>query len=139
MKTIYFDEHEGREREAFTDEKRMRMRSKRSTSHENGVIISIYVETLIIRTRDKNDPIKRINSKTKPNSLIFSKPPRTTALRSCGYDRRAQLLTYAQELRHANNSKLHQEGPIKKSFMPRTKVLNPNSFFMFWTCLVLSM
>ncbi|PSS35811.1 Cytochrome P450 71A1 like [Actinidia chinensis var. chinensis] len=97
----------------------MRMRSKRSTSHENGVIISIYVETLIIRTRDKNDPIKRINSKTKPNSLIFSKPPRTTALRSCGYDRRAQLLAYAQELRHANNSKLHQEGPIKKSFTPR--------------------
>ncbi|GFY81238.1 hypothetical protein Acr_01g0010470 [Actinidia rufa] len=97
------------------------MRSKRSTSHENGVIISIYVETPIIRTRNKNDPIKRINSKTKPNSLIFSKPPRTTALRSCGYDRKAQLLAYAQELRHTNNSKLHQEGPIKKSFMPRRK------------------
>ncbi|GAV76228.1 hypothetical protein CFOL_v3_35984 [Cephalotus follicularis] len=58
----------------------------RERPNKNGVIITVYnVESPTIPSRQNPNPIK----KKKPNAH--------------GYDRRTQLLAYAQELREANN------------------------------------
>ncbi|KAL3839969.1 hypothetical protein ACJIZ3_024560 [Penstemon smallii] len=68
-----------------------------------GVIINVYIESS--KPNQRNDPIKKIN----PNSISFQ--PRF--YRTQGYDRRAQLLAYAQELRHANAQQI--QWPSKNS------------------------
>ncbi|CAN4094158.1 unnamed protein product [Withania somnifera] len=63
-----------------------------------GVIISIYVESSsTIDSQYRFDQLKR----TQANEFV-SRPKGTARTR--GYDRRAQLLTYADELRHANTT-----------------------------------
>ncbi|KAK9271432.1 hypothetical protein L1049_027023 [Liquidambar formosana] len=63
-----------------------------------GVIITVYVESPIIRSHERKDPLKRI----KPHP--FAQRPPTARTR--GYDRRAQLLAYARELRDASSQQL---------------------------------
>ncbi|CAK9171720.1 unnamed protein product, partial [Ilex paraguariensis] len=83
----------------------------------NKVIITIYIESLTIRSNQRSDSIRRI----KPNPLS-SKPKNE---RARGYDRRAQLLAYAQELRHANSRQ--SEGSMKGS-KPKHKNGDPQGF-----------
>ncbi|MCE0482098.1 hypothetical protein HAX54_040495 [Datura stramonium] len=61
-----------------------------------GVIISVYAESS--STKRRTNPFKR---RIHPNP--FSTRPRK---RGYGYDRRAQLLSYAHELRHGNHQQL---------------------------------
>ncbi|XP_016433290.1 uncharacterized protein LOC107759793 [Nicotiana tabacum] len=66
---------------------------------EGGVIISVYVESLSSKdSKHRSNPSKRNHPKpflTRPSTV-----------RKRGYDRRAQLLNYAQELRHGNYQQL---------------------------------
>ncbi|KAH6836082.1 hypothetical protein C2S53_012050 [Perilla frutescens var. hirtella] len=71
---------------------------------ENGVMMSLYVESRKLRT----DHIKRINS------VRLSSRPRV--FRTRGYDRHAHLLTYAQGLRRVDAKQLKR--PFKN---PRWK------------------
>ncbi|KAK6115547.1 hypothetical protein DH2020_007816 [Rehmannia glutinosa] len=73
--------------------------------NSRGVIINVYIESTNLRSNQKTDPIKKINPK-----LLSSKP---RVFKTRGYDRRAQLLAYAQELRHANAQQ--QQWPFKNS------------------------
>ncbi|KAI3460610.1 hypothetical protein Pfo_017273 [Paulownia fortunei] len=73
--------------------------------NNKGVTINVYIESRNLRSDHKTDPIKKIN----PN--LLSSQPRVSKTR--GYDRRAQLLAYAQELRHANAQEV--EWPFKNS------------------------
>ncbi|PHU07702.1 hypothetical protein BC332_24191 [Capsicum chinense] len=64
-----------------------------------GVIISVYVESSsTIDLQYKFDQLKR----SQANEFDESRPKGTTRRR--GYDRRAQLLAYAHELRHAKST-----------------------------------
>ncbi|XP_016541247.2 uncharacterized protein LOC107841912 [Capsicum annuum] len=64
-----------------------------------GVIISVYVESSsTIDSQYKFDQLKR----SQANEFDESRPKGTTRRR--GYDRRAQLLAYAHELRHAKST-----------------------------------
>ncbi|KAF3676541.1 hypothetical protein FXO38_04239 [Capsicum annuum] len=64
-----------------------------------GVIISVYVESSsTIDSQYKFDQLKR----SQANGFDESRPKGTTRRR--GYDRRAQLLAYAHELRHAKST-----------------------------------
>ncbi|KAH7860862.1 hypothetical protein Vadar_018870 [Vaccinium darrowii] len=86
------------------EEKHVESRTNNST--KNGVLITVYLEsTILIPARRKNNPIKRFN------------PNRSTH----GYDRRAQLLAYAQELRHSIS---HQEEFTMKNSRPRAARVN---------------
>ncbi|KAL2513225.1 Uncharacterized protein Adt_18825 [Abeliophyllum distichum] len=69
------------------------------------VIINVYIESSKIPLPNrKNCPIKKIN----PNPFC-SKTARTA-----GYDRRRQLLNYAQRLRHGNDPQ--SQGPKHKKW-----------------------
>ncbi|KAL6504904.1 hypothetical protein OROHE_023662 [Orobanche hederae] len=65
------------------------------------VIISVYIESKNLKSNQKTDPI---------NPKPLCSKPRVSKTR--GYDRRAQLLAYANELRHAN---AHQEQCLNHS------------------------
>lgn len=80
-------------KEEIEEEKKNKEANKIPT--ENGVIISVYVESPKLQSpqRTVTDAVK----KTKPKSV--SKKPQ--AARKRGYDRRAQLLAYARDLRNA--------------------------------------
>ncbi|KAF8377007.1 hypothetical protein HHK36_030379 [Tetracentron sinense] len=77
---------------------------------KNGVFISVYIELPTSGRRKKNDPnttIKRKPCSSKPK--VSSKD---------GYDRRAQLLAYARDLRHSNSQQV--EWP-RKNLRPKSK------------------
>ncbi|XVF36838.1 hypothetical protein REPUB_Repub19eG0092900 [Reevesia pubescens] len=78
-----------------TDQKK---KQKKSTANEmpnmNGVVISVYVESPSIIP-----PL----SESNPNKNIKRNPVSKRPKRSQGYDRRAQLLAYTQELRTADS------------------------------------
>ncbi|XP_011074879.1 uncharacterized protein LOC105159498 isoform X2 [Sesamum indicum] len=77
--------------------------------NNKGVIINVYTESSRNLRPDRNiHPNKNINA----NLLSSNNNPRL------GYDRRARLLAYAQELRHANAQDV--ERPFKNS-TPRHK------------------
>jgi len=78
---------------------------------KNGVIISVYVESPTLRS-SQMDPVK----KSKPKSISISKKPKTTRTR--GYDRRAQLLTYARELRNSDSQEVQWP---RKNLRPKPK------------------
>ncbi|KAA8538553.1 hypothetical protein F0562_028253 [Nyssa sinensis] len=88
-----------------------RSKNVKEMARTKGVLITVYVVSPTIRSHHTSDPIKRI----KPNP--FSLKPRS--VRTRGYDRRAQLLAYAQELRHAN-SQPSPQCPKAKS-LPKLK------------------
>lgn len=80
-------------------------KKKNSTTTTKDVIITVYVESpspsnTQIPHRSNTDPIKKI----KPKPTKSNNPP--TSSKARGYDRRAQLLAYAQELRNSNSQKL---------------------------------
>lgn len=82
--------------------------ARRRHSH-NAVRITYYVES----------PNVRSHHKIKPHP--FSRKPQTT--RTCGYDRRAELLAYANHLREADPetvywSRKFQSSKPKVSFYP---------------------
>ncbi|KAK4433670.1 hypothetical protein Salat_0529700 [Sesamum alatum] len=78
--------------------------------NNKGVIINVYTESRNLRSADQN--IKKINA-----NLLSSNKPRVSRAR--GYDRRALLLAYAQELRHANAQEVGR--PAKNSSTPKHK------------------
>ena len=76
-----------------TDQKKQQ-KSANEMPNMNGVVITVYIESpSIVRPLSESNPNKKV--KTIP----VSKKPK----RSKGYDRRAQLLAYTQELRTADN------------------------------------
>ncbi|KAL0391708.1 UNVERIFIED_CONTAM: hypothetical protein Sradi_2393600 [Sesamum radiatum] len=82
--------------------------------NNKGVIINVYTESRNLRPDRNIHPIKKINTSLSSSN---NKP---SVSRTQGYDRRAQLLAYAQELRHANAQELEVERPFKNS-TPRHK------------------
>lgn len=79
--------------------------------NKNGVIITVHVESRNLRSdRRKNDPIKNPNKVSLTNRVVQTR----------GYDRRAQLLAYAQKLRHANAKQLPL--PTFKNSKPKLNV-----------------
>lgn len=62
---------------------------------QNGVIISVYVESP--KTQSPQRTVADVK-KTKPKKSVSKKPQ---AARKRGYDRRAHLLAYARDLRNA--------------------------------------
>lgn len=87
--------------------------ARRRHSH-NAVRITYYVES----------PDVRSHHKIKPHP--FSRKPQTT--RTCGYDRRAELLAYANHLREADPetvywSRKFQSSKPKVSFYPFCKYM----------------
>lgn len=92
------------------DRKRKMARKKHS---HNAVRITYYVES----------PNVRSHQKIKPHHP-FSRKPQTT--RTCGYDRRAELLAYANHLREADPETVHwsrkfQSSKPKVSFYPSAR------------------
>ncbi|KAL0365853.1 UNVERIFIED_CONTAM: hypothetical protein Sradi_3475400 [Sesamum radiatum] len=77
-----------------------------------GVIINVYTESRNLRPDRNIHPIKKINAN------LLSSHNKTRVSRARGYDRRARLLAYAQELRNANAQEA--ERPFKNS-TPRHK------------------
>lgn len=77
-----------------------RKMARRRHSH-NAVRITYYVES----------PNVRSHQKTKPHP--FSRKPQTT--RTCGYDRRAELLAYANHLREADPETVHWSRKLQSS------------------------
>uniref|UniRef100_A0A2N9G2Y3 Uncharacterized protein n=1 Tax=Fagus sylvatica TaxID=28930 RepID=A0A2N9G2Y3_FAGSY len=71
--------------------------NKRPT--QNGVIISVYVESPKMRSPKKTVALKKTH---KPISSVS----KTT--RKCVSDRRAHLLAYARELRNAGSQEIHR-------------------------------
>lgn len=98
------------------DLERKKMDAKKSPA-QNGVIISVYVESPTLRS-SQMDPAK----KSKPKSISISKKPKTTRTR--GYDRRAQLLTYARELRNSDSQEVQWP---RKNLRPKPKLLERTS------------
>ncbi|KAH9690977.1 hypothetical protein KPL70_015969 [Citrus sinensis] len=74
--------------------------ARRRHSH-NAVRITYYVES----------PDVRSHHKIKPHP--FSRKPQTT--RTCGYDRRAELLAYANHLREADPETVHWSRKFQSS------------------------
>ncbi|KAL9446719.1 hypothetical protein AB3S75_014396 [Citrus x aurantiifolia] len=74
--------------------------ARRRHSH-NAVRITYYVES----------PKVRSHHKIKPHP--FSRKPQTT--RTCGYDRRAELLAYANHLREADPETVHWSRKFQSS------------------------
>ncbi|XP_030933185.1 uncharacterized protein LOC115959035 isoform X2 [Quercus lobata] len=81
---------------------------------QNGVIISVYVESPKIGSpqRTRTAAIKKSTNKPKSSSSSVSKKPQIAA-RKKGFDRRAQLLAYARELRNAGSQEA-QRPKLKK-------------------------
>ncbi|TMW99252.1 hypothetical protein EJD97_002846 [Solanum chilense] len=67
-----------------------------------GVIISVYVESSSTIDPHKFDELKR----SQANEFLWSSKGTT---RTKGYDRHAQLLAYAHELRHDNTKQKHKK------------------------------
>ncbi|PIN07202.1 hypothetical protein CDL12_20237 [Handroanthus impetiginosus] len=82
-----------------------------NNNNNKGVIINIYKESKILRSNNITDPIKKINPKSS------SSRPRVFKTR--GYDRRAQILAHAQELRHSHAEKAQL--PFKNSTRKRKR------------------
>lgn len=80
------------------EEEKMNMdANKRPT--QNGVIISVYVESPKMRSPKKTVALKKTH---KPISSVSKTP------RKCVSDRRAHLLAYARELRNAGSQEIHR-------------------------------
>ncbi|XWS15079.1 hypothetical protein CRYUN_Cryun35bG0063500 [Craigia yunnanensis] len=89
----------------------------------NGVVITVYVESpSIVRPLSESNPDKKV--KTIP----VSKKPK----RSQGYDRRAQLLAYTQELRTADNEEQIQWKEKSQRQKSKAKVEMPNYTKKTW-------
>ncbi|KAM3731007.1 hypothetical protein ACB098_12G129500 [Castanea mollissima] len=89
---------------------------------QNGVIISVYVESPKIRSpqRTRTVAIKKSTNKPKSSSSSsVSKKPQIAA-RKKGFDRRAQLLAYARELRNAGSQEAQRP---RKNSRPKLKWL----------------
>ncbi|KAK9993525.1 hypothetical protein SO802_023228 [Lithocarpus litseifolius] len=89
---------------------------------QNGVIISVYVESPKIRSpqRTRTVAIKKSTNKPKSSSSSpssVSKKPQIAA-RKKGFDRRAQLLAYARELRNAGSQEAQRP---RKNLRPKLK------------------
>ncbi|XAR55604.1 hypothetical protein NMG60_11035721 [Bertholletia excelsa] len=80
---------------------------ERGESGSGGVIITNYVETSTFWWPTKNEyPFKRINPFNHS-----SKQKAPASARTRGYDRRAQLLAYAHELRHSSDHHYYSQLP----------------------------
>lgn len=92
---------------------------------QNGVIISVYVESPKIQSpqRTRTVAIKKSTNKPKSSSSSVSKKPQIAA-RKKGFDRRAQLLAYARELRNAGSQEAQRP---RKNSRPKLKVSSSNS------------
>jgi len=86
---------------------------------QNGVIISVYVESPKIRSpqRTRTVAIEKSTNKPKSSSSSVSKKPQIAA-RKKGFDRRAQLLAYARELRNAGSQEAQTP---RKNLRPKLK------------------
>lgn len=83
--------------------------------NENGVIISIYVESKILQSDQKIDRIKRIDP-TRISS-------QSRVCRTRGYDRHAELLAYARELKR---------GDAKQSKRPLKNLRRKSKVFILY-------
>ncbi|KAK4368494.1 hypothetical protein RND71_012286 [Anisodus tanguticus] len=82
-----------------------------------GVIISVYVESSSTKdSQHRSNPFKKI---THPNQFTI----RPNIARKRGYDRRAQLLAYANELRHGNYQQLSWKSHISSNRKHKIEVL----------------
>ncbi|KAI5668539.1 hypothetical protein M9H77_18392 [Catharanthus roseus] len=92
-----------------------------------GVIIKFYVETSRLRPQQRKENIqKSTHLVILPSS---SKLQNTT--RTQGYDRRAELLTYAQNLRNANAQRPPKWQPLRSSMSKHKKWRRSPSSFSF--------
>lgn len=103
-----------------------------NNNHNKNVLIAVYVESpspsntqIPQRINTPTDPIKKIKPKPPPSS----KNPRTAKAR--GYDRRAQLLAYSQELRNADSQQVQWP---KNGSRPKPKVSFSSGLYSFHAC-----
>ena len=88
------------------------MAEKKQNDH--GVVITVYVESSTSRSKKQSD---QTTKKTQPQTHF--RRPGTAATQ--GYDRRAQLLAYSRQLRHAAPGDALDEFSSKSS-EPKAKV-----------------
>ncbi|KAJ7965622.1 Cytochrome P450 71A1 like [Quillaja saponaria] len=94
-------------------EKKQNKNVKAKTFANNGVVITIYVESTKAQSQQLSDPIK----KTKPHPH----PKRLRATKTQVYDRRARLLNYYHQLRNAGTQEVPQVQLPRNHSRPKTK------------------
>ena len=105
--------------------RKQEIEEEKMSKTQNGVIISVYVESPKIRSpqRTRTVAIEKSTNKPKSSSSSVSKKPQIAA-RKKGFDRRAQLLAYARELRNAGSQEAQTP---RKNLRPKLKVSSSNS------------
>ncbi|KAJ4962744.1 hypothetical protein NE237_022683 [Protea cynaroides] len=90
-------------------------RTRETSSKNHGtVIITVYVESSSIRNPNPNPKSKSTNRQKH----FSSKPPISAR---DGYDRKAQLLAYAQQLRSSNSEENQEIGWLQTKLRPKKK------------------
>lgn len=90
-------------------------KANESNGRTNGVMITVYMESPMTPSRKLSDPV----GKKKPRSQFR----RLGASESQGYDRRAQLLAYARDLRNTKPQPQADEVPLPRHKSKKSSVI----------------
>lgn len=104
--------------------------------HHKDVLISVYVESPSPLPSPSNTQIRRrITPTTDPIKKISPKPPSSKnnppTAKARGYDRRAQLLAYARELRNADSKQVQWP---RYGSRPKPKVSFCSGWYAYHAC-----